>query len=252
MTDVLADDREATPIKPAAPEGFYCDLCPDRGPFRTKGGLSGHRAAKHGITGESPRAQRRASPAGAGHKPPPGATAKPLASRLEGSFGLIGMGVSFLEPYDGRCVTAGAHNLGLSLGQLAEVYPETRKYIEMLCLDSPALAVVLATLPVLLPIMKHHGIIRIDLPPMFAGPVGTKPGSPPPARDGASPSGPPVPDLAAMLTALGPEVAAAMQAHAAAPRPMGEGAPPAAGTAPPPAPPAADEEPSPAGEGEPA
>lgn len=252
MSDVLTDDRETTPITPAA-EGHYCDLC-DHEPFRTAGGLAGHRAAKHGVTGRSSRAHGRAR-GGA----PPAATAKaqpPLARRLEGSFGLIGIGVAFVEPYDGRCITAGAAGLGDSLAQLADAYPETRKYIEMLCLDSPALAVIVATMPVLLPIMKHHGLIRIALPPAFAGPPEGKAAAAPRAGEEPAPAAAGPVDLTAMMGGLGSLLDAAKQATAAAPRPMGEGAPSAA-EAPPAVPPAAassseDGAPSPFEDGEPA
>ena len=236
MSDVLTDDQETTPITPAA-EGLYCDLC-EHDPFKSAGGLAGHRATVHGIKG---RASRGPSAA----KPPPAAgtarpAAKPLAKRLEGSFGLIGIGVSFVEPYDGRCITSGAADLGVSLAQLAAAYPETRKYLEMLCLDSPALAVVLATMPVLLPIMKHHGIIRINLPAPFAGPPEGKAAPAPAAGEEPAPASAPTVDLSAMMGAIGPILDAAKQATAAAPRPMGDGAPSAA-ESPPAAPPAAPE-----------
>ena len=248
MSDVLVGDGEATPITPARPEGHYCDLC-EHAPFRTAGGLAGHKAAKHGVTGAK---KKGAAGKGADDAKP---QAKPLAKRLEQSFGIIGVGIYFVEPYDGRCIVAGAPGLGDSLAQLAEAYPETRKYIEAMCLDSPALAVVIATLPVLLPIMKHHGIIRIDLPPAFAGPPGGKPAEPAPRADGEAPGGPAEPDLGAILGSLGP-LAAAMQADAARPRPMGEGAPapakPAAKHRAPAGSPADDGAELPAGDGEPA
>jgi hypothetical protein len=248
MADVLTPDSETTPITPAASEGHYCDLC-EHAPFRTAGGLAGHRAGKHGVTGAKRPPKAPAAAKG---------QAKPLARRLEQSFGLIGVGVCFIEPYDGRCIVVGARQLGDSLAELADAYPETRKYIEAICLDSPALGVIIATLPVLLPIMKHHGIIKMDLPPAFAGPAAGKAAKPEAEADaGAEPASPAAaPDLVAMMTELGPSMAAAMQASAAAPRPMGEGAPPAAGPGPKgrrPAAgsPAADPAPSAAGDGEP-
>jgi hypothetical protein len=247
MSDVLADDHEATPIRPAAAEGFYCDLCPaERGPFKSKGGLSGHRFAVHGAgaAAKKPPAAKKES---AGKESGPSKTqAKPLSTRLEGSFGLIGIGVSFVEPYDGLCITSGAHELGASLGALADAYPQTRKYLEMLCLDSPAIAVVVATLPVLLPIMKHHGLIDLRLPGPYAGPP-----DPHPKKPGATPAEPPSSepaagapfDIVSLLAGLGVN-----QETAAAPRPMGEGAPaPAEQPAAPE--PAATEEPPPFFEG---
>jgi len=243
MSDVLADDAEQTPVREAPADGFYCDQpgC-EKGPFKSKGALGGHMFMSHGIrVGKKAEREKapppKLSPAGK-------APGKPLASRLEGSFGIIGVGVAVLEPYDGRCVTAGAHDLGVSLEALTEAYPETRKYVEMLCLDSPALAVVLAVLPIVLPILKHHGVIRIPLPGPYAGPTDTEPKATP-AGGPSSPGGPGV-DLTALLGMLPPDMRAPMQGTAAAPRPMGEGAPPSAGPepGPQPAPSAEDEAPS--------
>jgi hypothetical protein len=242
MPDVLDDDGVRTPVD-EMPEGFVCEVCEKS--YKTKAALGGHRWGVHKLrkgemfstaasdTTKAPPKQDEPP------KPPPGQD-KPLSMRLEGSFGFIGLGVTFIDPYDGRCVTAGSHNLAVALGQVAEQYPEAGKYIEMLCIDGPWIAILVATAPILLPILVHHGLIPPILPAPFAGPAdphrrGAKgkwakaysdaagsTGEGDVSRETSTPSNP-------LLDLLGGIMS---QAASAGARPMGEGAPDVVATGP--------------------
>lgn len=236
---VLEADGIPTPVD-EAPAGLSCETCgaernPKSGKPWTRQTLGTHRWLVHKIkAGGSSSATSSASGKSRAKKPPStGTPAKPLAQRLEGSIGLVGIGVSFLEPYDGRCIQQGAKNFAEALDALCAQYPEARKYVEMLCLDSPALAVVIAALPILLPILAHHGIIRIPLPPAFAGPPDRRARTGGPTGDPPSPAGSPLGDVLASAMQDPGFMTAAMQAMAGAARPMGNGDAPEPAKAPP-------------------
>lgn len=253
MTDgVLADDGIATPVQmdPSANDGheLACDFPGCTTKARTKQGLGTHRWAAHGLragdkapAASSSPSSGTSSPGGAGNKPPtppPFVADKPLAQRLQGSIGLIGVGVGMFEPYDGAVIQKGAKSVAEALDVFCQQYPDARKYVEMICLDSPAIGLLLALLPIVLPILKHHGLLPAGVPlGPFAGPPDPKGAR----RDEHGQPDPSSPGIATLLgaamadpgfLAMAGSMAASMQANAGAASPMGEGAP--ADVAPPP------------------
>lgn len=244
MTDIAANDGIKTPIE-LEPDPLLCDYpgCSKPGPFKTKQGLGTHKWTAHKLRAGQAPPRGNARSGNAGPDPADKATSKAprvhskaLAERLEGSIALVGFGVSMIEPYDGRCITAGSKQLAQSLDLLCQEYPEAAKYVQMLCLDSPALVVLMALIPIVLPILKHHGIIKVQLPGPFAGPADRTQSTSPAADASGGPTAPAgSPGLGDMLAGMMQDpafMAMATQMAGAASKPMGDGAPDDIATAP--------------------
>lgn len=164
----MADDGEPTPVDEAG-EIFSCPECEEL--FETQGKLNSHLWVKHRIKKD------RATAAKPGRKParkPPARTRTPrvtssgpsLASRLEQSFGIVGIGVGMLDRYDGQVIVNGTPALCKALSDWADADPKARKYIEMLCLDMPWMATVMVTLSIAWPIAEHHRLVKSTPAPL--------------------------------------------------------------------------------------
>lgn len=89
---------------------------------------------------------------------------KSLQRDLEQLLGVLGSGVSMLDPFDGTVVLENAGQLARALDDAAKQNEGLRRTLELLTSGSGGAAgIALALIPIVLPIARHHGLLP-DVP----------------------------------------------------------------------------------------
>ena len=100
----------------------------------------------------------------------PRQTAWPKASTVESALrmylGMLGAGVAFIDPFDGRCIAKGKDDVAKELVNVARSHKDFRKVLEAISTPGEYAPLMAALMPVLVPIMAHHNMLPQFVVPM--------------------------------------------------------------------------------------
>lgn len=93
--------------------------------------------------------------------------AEQVQTALAFYLSLMGAGVSFIDPFDGRCIAKGKDDVAREIVTLCRPNSKARKVLEAIALPGRYADLAAALVPVIVPMLAHHNLIPQLVIPMI-------------------------------------------------------------------------------------